>query len=209
MTDTVFMGVASEDEMTLKFSFDLESGAYKISLMNRGPDSEIFEDLFSDDSEFEQIPANVSISVKINDKLVPEPFYFYGLPLTPFSPYYVPDWIRDPEDHARDICASCSVEKSFELRHFVNYILERVYRIFEASRDWDAQREYGIPREEELRMLALDLDYLSEIRKLEVKFSCRTLILSKDLTLRAETDWIQLSVEKYAKGYEKSSERDG
>ena len=210
MTSTGFVGVASEDEMTLRLSFDPESGVYEISLANGGVDSEIFEDLFADDSEYELIPGNVWISVKINDKLVPEPFYFYGLPLTPFSPYYFPDWIRDPEDHAREICASCSVERSFDVQHFLTYILERVSGVFSLFKDRDSRRdEYGPARGQELRTLAQDLDYLSEIRKLEVMFSCRTLILSKDLRLRADTDWIQLSVEEYAQEYMKSGERDG
>ena len=211
MTDTKFVSVSSEGEIALRFSFDLESGLYEISLANGGAGSEIFEDLFSDDSEYELIPGNVWISVKIDDNLVPEPFYFYGLPPTPFSPYYIPDWIPDPEDHARDICAFCSVERSFDVRHFVNHILERVSMIFDASRDWDAQwDEHGrLPREQELRVLAQDLDYLSEIRKLEIQFSCRTLILSKDMRLRSDTDWIQLSVEEYAREYMKSGGSGG
>ena len=210
MADTAFVSVSSDDDMTLRFSFDPERGVYKISLANRGENSETFEDLFWDDPEYELIPGNVWVSIRINDKLVPEPFYYYGLPLTPFSPYYIPDQFPEPEKHAREICASCSVEKTFHVRHFVNYILERVSRIFDASRSWDAQvNEHGLPREQELQTLAQDLDYLSEIRKLEVQFSCRIVILSKDSRLRVDTDWIQLSVEEYAPEYTKPGESDG
>ena len=58
---------------------------------------------------------------------------------------------------------------------------------------------------EELDVLARDLDYLTDIRQLEMKMVSITKILSKgDLLLRVETEWIELSPERYAPHYRSS-----
>ena len=190
--------VESKSDMTLGLRFDGATGHYRISLQNEGPDTEVFADLFSQAAEYEAIPGNVLTSIRINGKLVPDPFRTIDMPgMVDFNPHIDPESLFVSEDHATEICSSCVIVRSFDIREFLHYILERVSGLYAEFRTRDVP-----PRLRDVEMLAQELDYLSDIRELEVKMSCSMMILSKDnLLLRVETNWISLPPDKYAPSY--------
>ena len=117
--------VASKSDMTLGFQFDGARGYYHISLRNDGPDTEVFADLFSQTAKYEAIPGNVLISIRVNGKLVPDPLRTIDMPgMVEFNPHVDPEIVLVSEYHAREICSSCAIERSFDIREFLDYILE-------------------------------------------------------------------------------------
>ena len=195
--------VSSHFGLTLKFSLDPDTGMYAISLRNDGEDTEVFADRFSDRSDYELIPGAVLLYLKINGKMVPNPLYYAGLPSRAFSPYYRPDNYIIWADYAQDICGSCVAERSFDLRHFVDHALRRTSKSFESlRRRQDRLRDRDLPERIRKELdLARELDFLSGIRMLEVKLLFGVQILSKELTISNETEWIELPVDEYAPAY--------
>ena len=192
--------------MVWELSLDPESGVYHISLRNENADAEVFQDRFSERSGYDLIPAAVTMYVRVNGKAMPDLSHFYrdeGEGFR-FDPYHNPSNFWVPGNNAREICGSCTMERSFHLRHFLDRILRRMSGFFAELRSRNVLS--GKP---ELDSLARELDYLSDIRELEIKLTCGTIIWSReDLVLRVETGWITLPAEQYAREYLRSAALD-
>lgn len=189
--------------MVWQLSLDAASGVYEISLRNKNENAEVFQDRFSEDSNYDLIPAAVTMNVRVNGKRVPaDPFDLsnsYG-----FNPHHHSGQLLGWPNHAREICGSCTVKRSFHVRHFLDYILRRMSGFFAYLR-----ARNGIPDRPELNSLARELNYLSDIRELEINMTCWTRIWSReDRLLRVETGWVRLPAERYNTGYRRSAASD-
>ena len=192
--------VESKADITLVFGFDHATGVYTISLRNDGINNEVFADRFSDPSEYELVPGAVTFWVKINGELILSPVRYIGMPgAVTFNVDYLPSqsdgfW----PSTEKEVCSSCVVERSFNLGDFVIPFLTRMSSWFDFFREPEGQFR-GKTRYRDSQLLAEKLNYLSDIRKIELKMSCATTILSREgLRLHVETDWILLSPETYA-----------
>ena len=193
--------VESKNKMALAFSLDRTSDVYTISLRNDGINNEVFTDQFSDPSEYELVPGAVTFSVKINGELILNPARYIGMPgAVAFNVDYRPSETYDERKYGKEICSSCVVERSFNLRDFVIPFLTHMSSWF--GRFLEPEGQWRETRFRDSQLLAEKLDYLSDIRKIELKMSCGTTILSREnLRLHVETDWISLSPDTYASSH--------
>ena len=187
----------SRDGMKLGFRFNLADSSYTISVSNDNLGKEIYSDRFSDRSVYDLIPGNVWISIRINNVDIPNPLFYPGMPdMKWFNPHLNLATYSERGDSAKEICGSCLIERSFDIRDFLNYTLGWISEFYIGTEQLD------LSHAREIEILAEELEL---VKKLEIKISCGITVLSKDdLVLRVETGWIALPPETYERKHHRS-----
>ena len=184
--------VESKDDITLEFSLDPERGIYKISLRNDGPHGQVFADFFSHRwAKYERAPGSIRLYIRINGEFFPNPLRSSLGGHEGFNPHDDPSRAINFEGFANEICGSCVMERSFDLRYILDDALERIFVFYDQQIN-----------------PAGDPDYLWAIRELDVRMTSSVVLLRNWDHLSVETDWIALSPEKFARGYRRADARD-